>query len=65
MSTLCERPRYAVFRSLMPETAGLLLEWVKDKQPEDYLFPARRPSAVPHISRVRFSQLVSPLLQAG
>src|SRR2546430_1592599 len=43
-----------VFRSLMPETAALLLEWVKDKQPEDYLFPAGRPSAVPHIGRIVF-----------
>ncbi len=38
----------------MPETAALLLEWVKDKQPEDYLFPAGRPSAVPHIGRIVF-----------
>ncbi len=41
----------------MPETAALLLDWVKDKQPEDYLFPAGRASAVPHITRVRFFQL--------
>src|SRR6266566_7754667 len=61
MSTLCERPRYAVFRSLMPETAALLLEWVKDKQPEDYLFPAGRLSAVPHVGRIRFYQVSVPI----
>ena len=49
-------PEFPV-RSLMPETAALLLDWVKDKQPEDYLFPAGRASAVPHITRVRFFQL--------
>ena len=65
----------ATVQPLMPETAALLLEWVKDKQPEDYLFPAGRPSAVPHISRIRFFQVFraycrqaasfpSPLLEA-
>src|SRR5437867_2731262 len=63
MSTPYERPRYAVFRSLMPETAALLLEWVKDKQPEDYLFPAGRLSAVPHVGRIRFYQVSVPIAE--
>ena len=53
-------PEFPV-RSLMPETAALLLDWVKDKQPEDYLFPAGRLSAVPHVGRIRFYQVSVPI----